>query len=145
MTSAAAIRRLLAVWLSVILFASAGARADESAFAEARSVIEGQLDAFRAGDDERAYSFASPGIRQIFPTRDLFMSMVMNAYRPVWRPQSHVFGPARAIDGSTVVQTLHVIGPDGREYEAVYTLQRQADGLWKIAAVTLRKLDSLGA
>src|ERR1700722_19318902 len=41
-----------------------------------RKVITGQLDAFRKGDDGRAFSYASPGIKQQFETPSQFFSSV---------------------------------------------------------------------
>ena len=41
------------------------------------AVIDAQLEAFRSGDAEKAYSFATPGIQRQFPNSSIFMQMVM--------------------------------------------------------------------
>ena len=40
------------------------------------SIIQSQIDAFRQDDGAAAYGFASPTIRQIFPSVGAFMDMV---------------------------------------------------------------------
>ena len=52
-----------------------------------RQVIEGQLDAFRRDDGVAAFSFASPSIRRMFETPDIFMDMVLRGYQEVYRPR----------------------------------------------------------
>ena len=36
-----------------------------------------------------------------------------------------------------------IVGPDGRDYEAVYTLELQPDGIYRITGVSLRAANSL--
>ncbi|TGV95528.1 DUF4864 domain-containing protein, partial [Mesorhizobium sp. M2D.F.Ca.ET.145.01.1.1] len=36
-----------------------------------------------------------------------------------------------------------IIGPDGKDYEAVYTLQQQPDGTFQITGCSLRASNSL--
>jgi hypothetical protein len=96
-----------------------------------RSIISGQIDAFQRDDGATAYGFASPAIHDLFPGVDAFMGMVKGAYQPVYRPRSVTFGPL--IDSAAgPLQRVLVVGPDGRNWIAEYTLQRQPDGSWKI-------------
>ena len=64
-------------------------RADQSAFQE---IINDQIAAFNADDGVRAYSHAAPVIKQLFPSPDIFMSMVKQGYQPVYRQKSFSFG-----------------------------------------------------
>ena len=64
------------------------------------------------------------------------MAMVRGGYQPVYRPQSVEFLDARVIDGRTG-QAVRFVGPDGRAVIALYTMERQPDGSWRIAAVQL--------
>ena len=52
-----------------------------------RSVIESQLKAFARGDASTAYAQASPEIRKMFPTEDIFMMMVRSGYRALIAPK----------------------------------------------------------
>lgn len=56
---------------------------DEAAIREA---ITGQLAAFRAGDAEAAFAWASPAIRTKFGTPDGFLTMVKISYEPLLHP-----------------------------------------------------------
>ncbi|MBV9538461.1 MAG: DUF4864 domain-containing protein, partial [Acidisphaera sp.] len=93
--------------------------------------VTGQIDAFRRDDGEAAFGYASPAIRLLFGTTTNFMAMVRNGYQPVYRPRSVRFG-ALAEEGGRIVQRVDVVGPDGRPAIALYTMQHEADGSWKI-------------
>ena len=101
-----------------------------------QSMISHQIDAFRHDDGATAYGFASPNIQGLYPNPDLFMSMVRNAYKPVYRPQSVTFGQLSDSPYGPV-QKVFLVGPDGKSYVAVYSLQRQPDGSWRINGCTL--------
>lgn len=109
----------------------------DPARSEIRAIIADQLDAFRLDDAPRAFSHAAPGIQRAFPTPEAFMDMVRRGYLPVYRPKEVAFGPAEEIDG-TAVQQIFVTGPDGKDWVALYTLERQPDGAWKISGCLLR-------
>jgi hypothetical protein len=63
---------------------------------------------------------------------------VQRAYAPVYRHKSFEFGEARAADGQ-VAQRVHIIDANGQPWEALYTLERQSDGSFKIIGCTLLK------
>ncbi|WP_426423673.1 DUF4864 domain-containing protein [Bradyrhizobium genosp. A] len=112
------------------------ARADD--VATAQGVIRAQEQAFGHDDAAAAYSYAAPAIKQIFPAPDIFMSMVQNGYAPVYRHKSFEFGESR-IEGSSVAQRVHIIDANGEAWEALYTLEQQADGSYKITGCSLLK------
>jgi hypothetical protein len=129
-----------ALWLAV-----APALGGEAEIKAAQSSIEAQIRAFLAGEDETAYSFAAPNIKRIFPTVEQFMAMVRNGYQPVWKPQNFAFGDAMEMSPTAIIQKVLVTGPDGKNYEAVYTLELQDDGTFRITGVSLRGAQTLGA
>jgi hypothetical protein len=101
-----------------------------------RSIISSQLDAFLRDDGSTAYSYASPGIQTMYPTVDAFMAMVKKGFPPVYRPRSSTFGPI--LDGANgPLQRVFITGPDGKNWIAEYTLQRQPDGTWRISGCRL--------
>ena len=104
----------------------------------AQDVIRSQEQAFSRDDAAAAYSFAAPQIRRIFPNADIFMSMVQNGYAPVYRHRSFEFGEAR-VEGEWVAQRVHIVDENGQGWEALYTLEQQADGSFKITGCTLLK------
>ena len=109
-----------------------------------RDVISRQLDAFLADDAARAYSFASPGIQRLFPGEERFMGMVRQGYPPVYRPRSREFGEFRQTPQGPV-QEVTLIDANGQAWLALYTMERQPDGSWKIAGVRLVRQDAVAA
>lgn len=126
---------LTAIALSVTLVASP-ARADETA---ARNIISNQLESFLSGDFAQAYSYASDDIKQIFPTLDRFMSMVKSGYLPVLRPGNYGFGRVEQLSDGRLVQEVLIRAPDGSDWTAVYFMELQDDGSWKVDGVNLKQ------
>ncbi len=96
-----------------------------------RQVILDQLDAFRKHDAERAFSFAAPKVQQKFGDPDSFMSMVRYGYQPVFQSQGVVFEDIRAVEG-VIAQTVAIEGPDGDSVLALYIMEHENDGNWRI-------------
>lgn len=126
----------IAVLLFAFLVFATPARAD--GVANAQAAIRAQEQAFSRGDAAAAYSYASPAIKKLFPQADSFMVMVQNSYAPVWRHKSFEFGEART-EGNWVAQRVHIVDQDGEAWEAMYTLEQQADGSWEITGCSLLK------
>jgi len=125
----------LVVVLAVV-FSPLVARADD--VSTAQGVIRAQEQAFVHDDAAAAYSYAAPAIKQIFPAPDIFMSMVQSGYAPVYRHKSFEFGDSKT-EGSSVAQRVHIIDANGEAWEALYTLEQQADGSYKITGCSLLK------
>ncbi len=125
------------VSLLVLLIGLAGPAAADD-LATAQGVIRAQEQAFARDDFAAAYSHAAPAIRQIFPDPETFMTMVRKSYAPVWRHKSFEFGEARSADGK-IAQRVHILDADGVPWEALYTLEQQGDGSFKITGCVLLK------
>ncbi|QOZ32276.1 DUF4864 domain-containing protein [Bradyrhizobium sp. CCBAU 53421] len=126
--------RIIVLILAILLGALAPAAADD--VATAQGVIRAQEQAFGRDDAAAAYSYAAPAIQQIFPQADIFMSMVQNQYAPVYRHRSFEFGAAQS-DGDRIAQRVQIVDANGEAWEALYTLERQADGSLKITGCSL--------
>jgi len=101
-----------------------------------RAVIEAQLDAFKADDAPRAFSYAAPGIQALFGTPAKFLAMVQNEYPVVYRPASVDFLSVQEIDGQ-VSQVVQMTDTAGALWMAVYSLERQADRSWRISGCAI--------
>jgi hypothetical protein len=110
-----------------------------------QNIIAEQIEAFRADDGARAYSYAAPMIRQIFPTPESFMGMVKQGYPQVYRPQSFRFGDAGFSASGRPTQRVSIVGPDGISYEAIYTMERQPDGTWQINGCAIVRAPDVSA
>ena len=139
--------RRIAFAVVSLLFASSlfisAALAGDAEIKAGQAVIDGQLKALIANDGAKAYSYAAPNVKQIFPTVDAFMNMVTNGYAPVRQPQSYSFGKVEQTGPGSIIQQVLIVGTDGKDYEAVYTLQQQPDGSFQITGCSLRASNSL--
>jgi hypothetical protein len=111
--------------------------ADRSAI---RDVIGRQVEAFRRDDGETAFGFASPTIRRMFGSAEVFMDMVRQGYQPVYRPRVFDFREIVELHGQPA-QKVHVIGPDGRPHTAFYPMTQLPDGSWRIDGCFLQAPD----
>lgn len=129
--------RIAALLVAIsVIFGSVLACADD--VTAAQGVVRAQEQAFARDDAAGAYSHAAPAIREIFPAPDIFMSMVQSGYAPVYRHKSFEFGESK-IEGSSIAQRVHIIDANGEAWEALYTLEQQPDGSYKITGCTLLK------
>jgi Domain of unknown function (DUF4864) len=132
------IRRRLAcaVWLGAGLFIGAVRAHAEPVTAEdalaVRAVVEAQLAAFAADDAKRAFSYASPSIREMFGTPDRFMEMVRTGYPVVYRPAAVIFLNPVRVEGQ-LFEGVQLTDAGGSVWLATYRLERQPDKSWRIS------------
>lgn len=138
------------LFLSLLLLFANGARAEDEAALAApdraaiQDIISGQLRAFKDNDADKAFDFASPNIQGLFGSAQNFSAMVRNGYPPVWRPRSVEFGAIVEQNGR-IVQKVEIIGPDGAPALALYTMEKQPDGSWRIDGCALTTSERVSA
>jgi len=116
------------------------ARADTTS--EIQSVIVDQLDAFGKDDDTRAYDHASDMIKQLFPSKSIFMEMVRTGYPPVYRAKSWSFAEPTTTE-TGISQIVKLTDEQGRVWNALYTLERDSAGEWKITGCRILKSEGM--
>ncbi len=124
---------LLAMAAAHGLRAQSATDVDQAIF---KQIITDQIAAYNADDSARAYSYAAPTIQALFPSPEIFLSMVKNGYRPVYRQKSFSFGEITETAGRPV-QHVTIVDATGKLWTALYTMQKQPDGNWKISACVL--------
>ena len=105
-------------------------------------VITSQQDAFRRDASDSAFSFASPKIQSMFGNAPHFMAMVRQGYSPVYRSRYFAFEQL-ATNDQRIVQRVTIIGPDGGMALALYTMEHEQDGTWRIDGCELTQPDGL--
>lgn len=108
------------------------------------AVIRAQLDAFRRDDGRAAFAHASPSIQGKFGTVERFMAMVQIAYPAVYRPRAVEVLDARIIDPHTA-QAMKIIDDAGQALVAIYFMELQPDGSWRIDGVQVIPLQELSS
>jgi hypothetical protein len=132
-------RLLLAALIAAPAFAAwpaPGPTLPEKDWNAIRQVIDDQLSALKAGDGARALAFAAPGIRAQFGTPENFLRIVRSGYAPLLDARYQAFLDGAVIDGATI-QPLRLVMPDSTVLVALYQMQRQPDGRWRIAGCVI--------
>jgi ketosteroid isomerase-like protein len=130
-------------WLCILWFSMLPLEAQPKKMTDSlaiRSVIEQQIQAFQQDDASKAFSFASPEIQKQFGNAQNFMSMVKDAYPAVYRPRSVMFDKLSMVKGNQV-QSVLLLAPNGTLMKAMYIMQKQASGSWRISGCYLVTAD----
>jgi hypothetical protein len=129
------VTRLAAVGFACWLGATAAAPTAPTAaeWQAIREVIAAQRAAIIAGDADKAFGYASPGIQQQFGDAASFLAMVDAAYAALESARYVEFLDGAVIEG-IVVQPLRLIDADNTVRVALYTMEKQANGEWRISS-----------
>jgi DNA-binding transcriptional LysR family regulator len=101
-----------------------------------KDVIGDQLKALKAGDGMKAMNYSVPGIRQRFRSPERFMRMVRDGYGALLIARDSTFLEGAVVDGITL-QPLQLVLPDNSVVVALYRMEKQKDGAWRIAGCVI--------
>ena len=118
--------------LALSLALSVGVAAQQ---AEIEGTISSQIDAFRADDFDRAFTYASPLLQRLFQTPQNFERMVTQGYPMVWRPAQVDYLELQEYAGDWW-QKVQIIDQKGARHLLLYRMQ-QTDAGWRIAGVQI--------
>ena len=106
-----------------------------------RATVQAQLKAIHTNDADLAFAYATVELQQKVGSPHAFMRMIRESYKPVHQPRAMFFQDARIMEG---VATQHVLFMDasGAPVKAVYSMQRQTDGTWRINGCMLYHSDA---
>ena len=131
-------RAIVAFWiaLAATLALAQGSTHSAADWDRIRGVVTAQREALVAGDGERAFAFATPALRRQYGSAEAFMRMVRSGYQPLVDARYVELLEGAVIEGSTI-QPLRLVMPDGAVLVALYTMERQRDGAWRIAGCVI--------
>ena len=129
---------LFAALLATVLALPAAAQE-----APIRATIESQIEAFQADDFARAFTFASPTIKQMFGTPENFGVMVKQGYPMVYRPAEVQMMELREVAGN-LWQRVRITDQAGAGWYLDYMMVETAEG-WQINAVQILPAPDMGA
>ncbi len=103
------------------------------------NVIRTQLNAFKEGRFDLAYTHASDSIQSRFPDKRSFRDMVENGYGVLLNPLHVRFN---GIDRrfKSAVYRVGLISHDGQRWLALYPMIVNGKGIWKIDGCRLLRL-----
>ena len=97
-----------------------------------KKVIVEQRSALKSGNAAKAFSFATPAIREQFGDAATFIDMVRALYSALLTARYVEFLDGAVIDGA-VVQPLRLIDADNTVRVALYIMEQQPNGTWRIS------------
>src|ERR1700736_743832 len=115
---------------SVALAATPPMRASD--WKSIKQVITAQRAALIAGEGEKAFGYATPAIRAQFGEADIFMAMVQVVYPALLTARYTEFLEGAVIDG-LIIQPLRLVDADNSVRVALYTMEKQKGGAWRIS------------
>ena len=118
----------IAFWVAAALPVWAEGKAIET-------TIRAQITALQVDDFDRAFTYASPTIQQIFRTPAVFGRMVRQGYPMVYRPSAIEFLELASVEGY-YWQKVQIRDGQGRYHLMAYQMV-QLDGVWRINGVQL--------
>ncbi|GJD75570.1 DUF4864 domain-containing protein [Methylobacterium goesingense] len=122
-----------------ILFAAPAMAADTAARDAARATVERQIEAFRRDDAATAYAQAAPAIQNMFPSPDTFLAMVREGYAAVYRARRYSVDRIEEAGDDGLALGVTLQDEAGTDWAALYSLERQPDGAWRISGCRLVK------
>lgn len=108
-----------------------------------QATITAQIEAFRASDFERAYSYASPTIHGIFGPTENFAAMVVTGYPMVVNPAAVEMQDLRTVAGA-LWQRVRITDQKGQGFLLDYQMIEGPEG-WLINAVQMQRAADVGA
>lgn len=129
---------LFSVLLATVLALPAAAQE-----APIRNTIQSQIEAFQADDFARAFTFASPTIKQMFGTPENFGAMVKQGYPMVYRPAEVQMMELREVAGN-LWQRVRITDQAGAGWYLDYMMVETPEG-WQINAVQILPAPDVGA
>jgi hypothetical protein len=103
------------------------------------NVIRTQIDAFKQGRYDLAYTLASDNIQSRFPDQRTFRAMVENGYGVLLNPLHVRFNGIDRRFKSAVYQ-VEIISRDRQRWLALYPMILNGEGIWKINGCRLLRL-----
>ena len=102
-----------------------------------RDVIRQQIEAFKRNEISAAFDLATPEIQDQFRTSDIFFQMVIKNYAVILTHKTWNFGNLTKIRNEEYIQTVNFYEKDGRVLKALYIMEQQPEGTWRIGGCKL--------
>lgn len=107
-----------------------------------QAVVQLQLRALAEDDAVGAFSLTTSSTRVQIGNPDNFLRMIKEEYAPIYRNRHAIFSPPEVIDGD-IIEMVRVTDRDNRVWVALYRMERDIDGSWKIDGCRLLETTSI--
>lgn len=103
-------------------------------------VIQNQLRALQQGDGPAAFGLSTPALKARFREAGEFMRMVRRNYQAIYRSNQISFGKLDDVAGLKV-QHVVLVDADGNAHAALFVMEHERDGKWRVASCFLVPTD----
>ena len=104
-----------------------------------RHVIARQFQAFADDDAEAAFETATPGVRKSMGHPGRFLALVRGTYPMVYRPETYAFLDVE-LKAREAWQLVRLVDAGGKAWVALFALERQPDGSWRIGGCAVNEM-----
>jgi hypothetical protein len=105
-------------------------------------VVQSQLLAFADDDAETAFSLATKSTQKLAGTPNDFLKVIKQRFTPIYRHRNALFSEPEIIEGHAL-QVVQLIDHDNLVWIAIYEVEREADGAWKIDGCQLFETNTM--
>lgn len=112
----------------------------ETDTAAIHQVIESQLKALQKGDGAKAFDFSTPALKARFRDPTAFVRMVRRNYRAIYRSNQISFGKLDDVAGLKI-QHVVLVDTDDNAHVALFVMEHENDGKWRVAGCFLLPSD----
>lgn len=101
-----------------------------------KAVVESQLAALADDNADAAFALATADTRSRLRNSDTFLQIIKQQFTPIYRHQRALFSAPEVIAGR-MVQIVRLTDTESSVWLAIYQMQKESDGQWKIAGCRL--------
>lgn len=141
-------RRLLAIGSLLFAFglplgtAAAAAPLNAIDVRSIQAVVRSHIDALTQDDAEQVFESATSATQVEFGSAEDFLQLIKREYRPIYQSRQAIFSYPEVIDGDTI-QMVNVTDDSSHVWVALFRMERDSDGSWKIDGCELLETASI--
>ena len=133
---------LLPLILCVAVGHAAAQQAQPSVAHAVTQVVQSQLNAFAQDDAETAFKLSTASTRQLIGTPNELLSVIKHKFAPIYRHSKAIFAKPEIINRSAL-QIVHLTDADNLVWIAIYQVEQEADGIWRVDGCQLFETRSI--
>jgi len=107
-----------------------------------REAVQSQLDAFADDDAVTAFELATTSVRTLFGDADHLLQIIKRQFPPVYRHRDVVFSIPEIV-GGRALQLVRLTDAECQVWVAVFVMQQETSGSWRIDGCKLVKTNSV--
>ena len=96
-----------------------------------QAVVKSHIAALSQDDADQVFESATSATQIEFGSPEDFLQLIKQEYRPIYQSRHAIFASPEVIDGDTI-QVVNVTDDSDHVWVALFRMERDTDGRWKI-------------